>query len=1227
MELERRRCKEDFAFFARRFWHTIEPSTQYVHGPHIEAIVDHLTACLPRVRFEDRIDPFTRRPMKVRVVQPGQIRKLLINMPPRHMKLLDDETPVPTPSGVRRHGDLKVGDEVFGSDGLPAKVVAISPDAPADLEVEFSTGEVIRCNGDHLWRVLDRHGRIWRTLDTSELLRLHNSDLGRSRFFIPDAPCLSFPASDLPLDPYFFGCWLGDGSSTKPCITHAVDDRAHIDAIVSRGLRISTECSGGTVTYFSGQGVIESLRSLGVYGQKSIPEVYQRSSESQRIDLLAGLIDTDGSVEPGTSRVRYITCDERLRDDVFRLVVGLGFHPYITAVPAPGYGEYRSDKTCYQICFQPTRSIPTQLVRKRIARIDPAHRLRAIRSVRRSSAPGIGHCITVDREDGLYVAGSTHVVTHNSTLVSVLWPAWVWTFRPDVRWLYTSYALTLAARDTMRMRAVVSSPRYQLLFSDSFRLLADQNAKDRFYNTAMGYRMIGSPDAGVTGEGGDLVCCFPWETLVQTEVGPLPIGHIVDARLPVRVWSYDRFTGSSRLSPISGWHSNPGSPLVRVSTPGGSFRCTPDHRILTRRGWVEASRLRSFDMLPSASVPDACDHGLVDAQLACERSAGLSGLQNLLDVLLGDLGHRVLGPDFLVRCFSLKRLVRPASSVSDSCDVASVDSQCLLQLSRSLRSLQDSFYVLVRQFGIRGLSSCLDPLGPDGILDVVASGPVGEVFDPVVQGVAVKVSRVLSWLPLPDECFRDELVDEALERLSVLAQVDAPVPAVCIQFKRPSWYPHRRSAPFDDSRNASCVSVTGNHVEPLESCDVSPLFVSCFGHCDTSYCLTVEPDHNFILCVGGDNIVVSNCDDPHNIRDLDSEVKREKTNTWWFESMSTRLNDPDTGSFVVVGQRGHEKDLSAICKDRGYVHLNLPARYDASRRCVTVLGWHDWRKTDGELLWPARFPERVMQALETDLGEYGVSSQLQQDPKPRGGAFIKRDWFKRIPADALRFIGAIAWGRAWDLSLSKNGDGVASVDYGVGPDGEVYLRRGLFWHLDLPDTLARIEMVARQEHGQMVFESIGTTKTAGAEGAKVAGGHAVTSLIEEKDNKVSMAMPWIAMAQAGKVFFVEETEDSWPLFSFNSGPWIEHFLDRFCSWIPDPTLSQRDDEVDSVSLAHKKFGGNVPLDRVLKPHGVGSSISSADAAPFRSGYDEDDFDDLDGDEGSLLGGGYSGGML
>ena len=71
-----------------------------------------------------------------------------------------------------------------------------------------------------------------------------------------------------------------------------------------------------------------------------------------------------------------------------------------------------------------------------------------------------------------------------STLVSVLWPAWVWTFRPDIRWLYTSYALSLSIRDTMKMRAVITSPWYQALFSDSFRLQADQNEKSKFFNNA-----------------------------------------------------------------------------------------------------------------------------------------------------------------------------------------------------------------------------------------------------------------------------------------------------------------------------------------------------------------------------------------------------------------------------------------------------------------------------------------------------------------------------------------------------------------------------------------------------------------------------------------------------------------------------------------------------------------------------------------------------------------------
>lgn len=65
---------------------------------------------------------------------------------------------------------------------------------------------------------------------------------------------------------------------------------------------------------------------------------------------------------------------------------------------------------------------------------------------------------------------------------------------------------------------------------------------------------------------------------------------------------------------------------------------------------------------------------------------------------------------------------------------------------------------------------------------------------------------------------------------------------------------------------------------------------------------------------GGDGVIV---DDPHNVHDADSERVRETTENWWFESMSTRLNDPDTGFHVAVFQRVHEKDIAAKCIERG----------------------------------------------------------------------------------------------------------------------------------------------------------------------------------------------------------------------------------------------------------------------------------------------------------------------
>lgn len=149
---------------------------------------------------------------------------------------------------------------------------------------------------------------------------------------------------------------------------------------------------------------------------------------------------------------------------------------------------------------------------------------------------------------------------------------------------------------------------------------------------------------------------------------------------------------------------------------------------------------------------------------------------------------------------------------------------------------------------------------------------------------------------------------------------------------------------------------------------------------------------------GGDCIVV---DDPHNALEANSDAMRESTLEWWDQAMSTRLNNPKTGSKVVVMQRLHEKDLSGhILAQGGWDHLCLPAEFEKGRKLPTTnLGFKDPRIDEGELLWAKRFGREEIDTLKRQLGQYGASGQLQQRPSPAEGGLIKRSWFKLLKAD------------------------------------------------------------------------------------------------------------------------------------------------------------------------------------------------------------------------------------
>lgn len=163
----------------------------------------------------------------------------------------------------------------------------------------------------------------------------------------------------------------------------------------------------------------------------------------------------------------------------------------------------------------------------------------------------------------------------------------------------------------------------------------------------------------------------------------------------------------------------------------------------------------------------------------------------------------------------------------------------------------------------------------------------------------------------------------------------------------------------------------------------------------------------------GDRIIL---DDPHNVKESESETVRNETIRWFRESMSSRLNNMETGAKVVIMQRVNEEDVSGtIIRDLGdYCHLMIPMEYtwdadDDGNPYTTQIGWSDprWRETpeecEGELAWPERFPETIIPSMKAEIGKYGWASQYQQIPAPRGGGIFQLDWWQ--PAEPFMANG------------------------------------------------------------------------------------------------------------------------------------------------------------------------------------------------------------------------------
>jgi predicted phage terminase large subunit-like protein len=160
----------------------------------------------------------------------------------------------------------------------------------------------------------------------------------------------------------------------------------------------------------------------------------------------------------------------------------------------------------------------------------------------------------------------------------------------------------------------------------------------------------------------------------------------------------------------------------------------------------------------------------------------------------------------------------------------------------------------------------------------------------------------------------------------------------------------------------------------------------------------------------GDTFLI---DDPINVQDANSAVKRAEALEWFREAAQSRINNASQSAVVVIMQRVHEEDVAALALEMGYEHLCIPMRWDEAQRKTTSIGWTDPRTKDGELMFPERFPQEWVDETEKNIGPYAFAAQYQQTPVPRKGAMFAVDHLHLIEAlPDEPFITV----RAWDLA-------------------------------------------------------------------------------------------------------------------------------------------------------------------------------------------------------------------
>ena len=384
---------------------------------------------------------------------------------------INELVPVPLKtdaSGFKKHGDLVRGDFVFSPEGSETQVILVSTiyDGPG-YEIEFDTGEKVIASAEHIWNTWTRKDRDrllratpeWRSrrrqnrpsrgkanplkpgtsaaakinnsLREYDIIEAHSSNKRTEDIYntlyvegkrlnhsIPVAEAFAGEKLDLPVDPYLFGLWLGDGFTNAPYIVMLTDDWFQIESNISEKFTVGLVAAKENRRELQMRrfpSIRNGLKHLDVLGRKRIPPLYLRASLEQRRDLLRGILDTDGTCDK-RGQIEVGFSDLLLANDLFDLVSSLGLKTTLREKEAKD--QHGNGQTHYRVKFLapfPAFKMQRKLFRQKL--VD--HRKTVSHRYIKNMVPISGipmRCITVRNPGGMYLATRSFIPTHNTAL-------------------------------------------------------------------------------------------------------------------------------------------------------------------------------------------------------------------------------------------------------------------------------------------------------------------------------------------------------------------------------------------------------------------------------------------------------------------------------------------------------------------------------------------------------------------------------------------------------------------------------------------------------------------------------------------------------------------------------------------------------------------------------------------------------------------------------------------